>query len=201
MYATKNNYETVIMNNIMLADGMNETNYKNYLDKIATQTMDPTADIAFYEALNKQSDAKIKYCVELTNNMYGNGYSINANNITFAKEKYGYRVFNGPLDLVALKYGNISDQNAKVKSQDNIIFVVKKDGINITNVELKGCSDSSIIQNNQTNIGALDYCGTVLEIIGDNCNLAYSMVNNGRTVVRIYGRAHEGDLNKIITSF
>ena len=80
---------------------------------------------------------------------------------------YDFSIFKGPLDLVALRYGNISNGNAKVKSQDNIVFIVNKDNISINNVELKGCSDTSLIESGQVNLSKLNDAGTVLEIVGD----------------------------------
>ncbi len=197
MFANANNYETVLMDNIMLADQINESNYRDYLTKVVTFEMDTTADKAYYEGNNKSSDAKIRYCVEFTSNVYGNGYFIDGNNITRSVDKYNYSIFNGPLNFVAISYDNNSSSNAKIKAQDNIVFLVKKDNISINNIELKGCSDSSLVEGNQINLGKLDNCGTVLEIVGNNTSLLYSRVNNGRTVVRIYGKAHESDNEKL----
>jgi hypothetical protein len=197
LLANKNSYETVLLNNVMLADAINDSNYRDYLNNIVTKEMYTTSDKAYYNNLGYSENAKIRYCIEFTNNVYGNGYYIDANNITRSIDKYNYSVFNGPLDLVALKYDNNSSGNARIKAQDNIVFVVKKDNITINNVELKGCSDSSLIENGQTNLGKLDNVGTVLEIIGDNVSLLYSRVNNGRTLVRVYGSAHESDVYKL----
>lgn len=122
--------------------------------------------------------------MEFTNDVYGNGHSINAHYITRSKDTLGTSVFNGPLDIVRLEYDNSSTHNAAVKAQDNIVFLVRKDGIDLRNVELKGCSDSAI----DGNLSNLNNCGTVLEIVGDDCNLNYSRVNNGRTVVRVFGK-------------
>lgn len=200
VWANENNYETVLLNDVMLADGINSSNYVEYLSNIATKSMMTTADKAYYEDNNKSDDAKIKYCLEITSNIYGNGFAIDANNITRSIDKYNYSIFNGPLDLVALKYGNNSSNNARVKAQDNIVFLVRKDNISINNVELKGCSDSSLLESGKTNLGKLNNVGTVLEIVGDNTTISYSRVNNGRTVVRIYGSAHESDTNKLTTN-
>ena len=197
MLASDNSYETVLMANVMLADGINASNYKNYLSNVVTTTMETTADKAYYDNNNRSEDAKVRYCVEFKANVYGNGYFIDGNNITRSIDKYGYSVFNGPLNFVALSYDNTSKSNAKIKAQDNIVFLVKVDGITITNIELKGCSDSSLIEGSKTNLGKLDNCGTVLEIVGDDTALLYSRVNNGRTVVRIYGKAHENDASKL----
>lgn len=195
---SKNNYESVLMADIMLADGINDENYKDYLANIATKVMNTTADISYYADNDAAEEAKIRYCLEITNNIYGNGFSINGEYITKAIDKYNYSLFNGPLNLVSLKFGNVSTGNAKIKAQDNIVFLVKNDDISINNVELKGCLDSSITSSGQVNLGKLDNVGTVLEIMGNNVELNYSRVNNGRTVVRIYGRAYEYEYNKVL---
>ena len=200
IWANANNYETVLMKDVMLADGINSSNYVEYLSNIATKTMMTTADKSYYDDNNKSDEAKIRYCLEITSNIYGNGFAIDANNITRSIDKYNYSIFNGALDLVALKYGNTSSNNARVKSQDNIIFLVKKNGISINNIELKGCSDSSLIESGKTNLAKLNNVGTVLEVVGDNTSLKYSRVNNGRTVVRIYGSTYESDHSKLISN-
>jgi len=200
VYANENGYEIILMGNIMLADGISSSNYKNYLLNVATKQMDTTADKAYYIGNGKADEAKIRYCLEFKEDVYGNGYYIDGDNITRSVDDYNYSVFNGPLNLVALAYDNSSNSNAKIKAQDNIVFLVKKDGISLNNIELKGCSDSSIIETGQANLGKLDNVGTVLEIVGDNINLNYSRVNNGRTVVRIYGSEYESDSSKVVNN-
>lgn len=202
MYATKNCKESVLQDNIMLAPKIAEkgfTDYENYLKNVCTGTMMTTADYSYYKDNGHSDAAQIRYCVNFTASVYGNGYSINGEYITRSKAYTGYSVFNGPLDLVRLNYENNSSQNASVKAQDNIVFVVQNDNVVIENVELKGCSDASLKDENSSsiNLGNLDYCGTVLEIIGDNCTVSYSHINNGRTVVRIYGSATEYDADKL----
>ena len=69
------------------------------------------------------------------------------------------------------------------------------------NVELKGCNDESLIDvNGNFDLTNLDYCGTVLEIIGNNCNIKYSRINNGRNVVRVFGKAYQEDNVNATTS-
>lgn len=197
MYANDNGYEIVLMSNVMLGDGITASNYKNYLLNTATKQMVTTADRSYYIGNNKEADAVIRYCLEFKNNVYGNGYYIDGDNITRSVDDYNYSVFNGPLNLVALAYDNNSTSNAKVKAQDNIVFLIKKDNISLNNVELKGCSDSSIIEAEKANLGKLNNVGTVVEVVGDNASLNYSRVNNGRTVVRVYGSEYEMDNTKI----
>lgn len=198
MWTTKKKiYETVLKNDIMLAPiiaekkGDTEFGFRSYANSCVT-TINPTADTTFYK--NKSENIKIKYAVEFYRSVYGNGYFIDADNLTQKLYDYaGFRIFSGPIDLV--RWGNGTETMA-VKSQDHIIFLVREDNVEINNIELKGCSDSSMVAtdengNNVTDLGKLDYCGTVLEVAGDNCKISYSRINNGRTVVRAYGRAND----------
>ena len=199
VFATKNEREIVLTSDVMLAPRIGEkdfTDYVNYLEQCTTEML-TTADYSYYKDNGKTSDANIRYAVEFTASVYGNGYSINGEYVTRSADYKGKTLFNGPLDLVRLKYDLSSEQNARVKAQDNIVFLVKKDGINIENVELKGCSDDSIKENGAINLGKLDKCGTVLEIVGNNCTVSYSHINNGRTVMRIFGKATEYDAAKL----
>lgn len=188
MHCSKNKLKTVLQKDIELAPELKDANfqgYKNYLENVCTDKMKTTADNSYYASLGHEDDSYVRYCVEFTNDVFGNGHLINANYITTSEMLYGYSVFNGPLDIVRLLYTNSSAQNAAVKAQDNIVFLVKNDNVSIRNVELKGCSDSQLSDGDLTK---LNNCGTVLEIVGDNCKLEYSRVNNGRTVVRVFGK-------------
>ncbi len=153
------------------------------------KSMETTGEASFYVNNGNGDGAKVKYLFEITTDLYGNGYSIDADALTRQIEiKTGKPLFGGPLNLVS--FGENGGQNASVKAQDNIVFLVEKDGIKIRNVELKGCSDESILKNDSVDLTLLDYAGTVLEIVGDDCGVEYSRINNGRTVVRIYGKAN-----------
>lgn len=187
MLCSDNGWKCALQADIALAPKLadkNFTDYQNYLQNECTFTMKTTADNGYYVNNGHEDDSYIRYCVEFTNDVYGNGHKIDANNITRSKDLFGYSVFNGPLDIVRIEYDNASTQNAAVKAQDNIVFLVKNDGVALRNVELKGCSDSTVAGD----LSALDNCGTVLEIVGDDCDVEYCRVNNGRTVVRIFGK-------------
>ncbi len=206
MYASKQGKETVLTSDVMLAPRIGEKDfddYRAYLEECTTK-MRTTADYSYYKDNGKPEDAFIRYCVEFTASVYGNGYTICGEYVTRSYDYNQYRIFDGPLDIVRLSYNLSSAENARVKAQDNVVFIVKKDGINIDNVELKGCKDESLVEEKDGvktyNLGKLDKCGTVLEIVGDRCNLSYSRVNNGRTVVRIFGRAEAENNQDLINN-
>ncbi len=153
----------------------------SYVDEI-----DSTWDCKYLD--NVGAPHKLKYALELTANVHGNGHFINAEYITNMLDSTGqlpdYAVFRGPLDFVATSTHGIS---AAVKGQDNICFLARTDGIAIDNVTLKGCDDSSIYDSEGVELSYLNYVGTVLELMCD-ASLTNSRVNNGRTVLRAFGR-------------
>ena len=136
---------------------------------------DTTGDATFYTNQGLPVP-KIKIALKIKNNLYGNGYTINAHNLTYRLDATGQptdsAVFKGPLNFVAIP-------SASVKAQDNIVFAVY-DNVIIDNAVLKGCNDVS-------DLTMLDYVGTTLEIMGDNVTVTNSRISNGRTVVRMFG--------------
>ncbi len=187
------NYEVVLQSPVSLGDELKTVqnydtfDYNRYADTYTFET-DCTADNTYYRNIGMLEQSKIRCAVELKNNLYGNGFSIDADCLTaLFFQKSGSRIFKGPINLVSYSV-SASEGNMAVKSQDSVIFMVKKDGVTVTNCELKGCLDSSILSGDTANLSNLDYCGTVLEVAGDNFNLTYSRINLGRTAVRVYGK-------------
>ena len=58
----------------------------------------------------------------------------------------------------------------------------------------------AVFESGKTNLGKLNNVGTVLEVVGDNTTISYSRVNNGRTVVRIYGSAYESNRTELVNN-
>jgi len=143
--------------------------------------METTTDWKYYKyAKNYTSAPTINYCIKFTNNVYGNGFSLNANNITNVVDStgalYPWSVFNGPLDFVAIA-------GASVKAQDNVAFLVD-DNVILDNVELVGANLSG---NATSDLTQLNYVGTTCEVVGDNVKIVNSRIRNGRNVLRIFG--------------
>lgn len=151
------------------------------------QKMQTTYDWTFYQNSGRQRP-EVLYLIEFKNDVYGNGFALNADNITKAEDAAGKPfLFKGPLDFVSMAGA------AAVKAQDNIAFLVRTDGVLIDNIVLKGCSDESIINSRGYNMSELNYSGTVLEIAAD-CTIVNSRVLNGRNVIRAYGGGNDGTL-------
>ncbi len=147
-----------------------------------------TADWKYYENI-KRPQPSVRYCLDITSNLYGNGHTISAEYITnmldATDKPYEFAVFKGPLDFISSNAEGI--KVACVKGQDNISFLVRNDGVVIDNVILKGCDDETIYDDGSINLSYLNYVGTTLEIMSD-ATVSNSRIMNGRTVLRVFGR-------------
>ncbi len=194
--AGKQNKQIVLENDIYLGEKLFDDNGKAKYDDATmsaklreyTKEIYSTADCRYYENIGKGRQT-VRYCYEFANNVYGNGYALNTEYITNVVDSTGvlhdYAVFKGPLDFVAA-YMN-GTKIASVKGQDNISFLVRKDGIVLDNVVLTGCDDESLYDGDTMELNLLNYIGTTLEIMSD-ATIKNCRVKNGRTCVRIFGR-------------
>lgn len=165
----------VLTSSIML--GKKNATYQELVSM--TSEMQTDYDWQFYKNKGLQRPT-VRYIVEFKNSVYGNGYEINADYITQAKDSTGVPLlFKGPLDFVSIA-------NASVKAQDNIVFLIRTANIAIDNVVLKGCSDESLYENDALNLAKLNYVGTTLEVCS-NARITNCRISNGRTAVRVYG--------------
>ena len=156
--------------------------------------IDTTYDKTYYNNDPEAGEPKVKILIEFRNDLYGNGYIINAHNVTYKiqkNEKNGVieriqdpnALFQGPLNFVMMREDD--GATTSVKAQDNICFAIYEN-VNIYNVELRGCDLEGDEDGNQDLVD-LDYIGTTVEVLGDNVNIAYARLTNGRTVLRAFG--------------
>lgn len=154
-----------------------------------------TADYKYYSNLGlEQPEVYVGF--EFENNVYGNGHFISAEYITDLRGALtdtvpSYAIFKGPLNFVAASMGGIDV--ASVKAQDNISFLVRKNGIVLDNLTLAGCDDDSLyVEDNDGNkkmeLTLLNEKGTTLEVMC-NATIKNCRIKNGRTVVRVFGRS------------
>ncbi|MDE7372439.1 MAG: hypothetical protein K2N18_00050, partial [Clostridia bacterium] len=153
-----------------------------------TRELPTTADWTYYENVGLPHPT-VRYCLDITADLHGNGHFISAQYITDMLDGtdtlYDFAVFKGPLNFVATSTTGI--QLASVKGQDNIVFLIRTDGVTVDNAVLKGCDDETLYDGGEINLSLLNNVGTTLEIMAD-ANITRSRVMNGRTVVRIFGR-------------
>lgn len=151
-------------------------------------TMTSTYNTEFLK--NSGMDTTVRYVAEFKNDVYGNGYSVNAEKFTMAADATGVPLlFKGALPLV----GVYADKSLamKVSAQDNIAFLVRTDGVTLSNLTLLGCSDSVITGEDGIDLAKLNTAGTVLDVNAD-CNVLNCRIKNGKTCVRVYGGNRDG---------
>ncbi len=179
---------------------LNAKGRTNQFDEFGDEVeeMPTTWDWTYYN--NKTGNQpNIKYAVKFSKNLYGNGFTLNAHNLTYRDDATGKitseSIFRGPLNFASFNGA------ASVKGQDNIVFLVDQD-VTINNVILTACNELSDIISSQTqkaspktvDLNMLNHVGTTVEVMGDNVNIINSRLMNGRTVLRIFGTSNPDDV-------
>ena len=182
-------YTATKAQNVIVLEG--DIAFPTSVNEIKYETVHTTYDDTYYKNINALDKATIKILLQFKNNLYGNGYEINAHNATLGLldatgKPTESSLFNGPLDFVALTGSGAS--LASVKGQDNVCFGVYEN-VTLNNVILKGA-------NLEKDLTELNYAGTTVEVFGNNVKIEYSRIMNGRTVLRVFGDAN--DPNKVI---
>lgn len=165
-----------------------QANIKDDFSSTNFTWMKSTYDLTYYENINKsEQDMMIKVLMQFKDDVYGNGFEINAHNATIGtldstgKPVEGKTLFWGPLNFVAMSQGGGA---ISVKGQDNIVFGVHG-GVTLNNIILKSCDLTAV--DGKVDLTELDYAGTTVEILGDEVTIEYSRLMNGRTVLRVFG--------------
>lgn len=175
--ATKLQNKAIVLQRDIVDDFGIDENKNNFYQGENVDKIPSTYDTRFYG-----TTPEVITLLQFKSNLYGNGYVINANNVTMKLDDTGAleddALFRGPLNFVAMA------NMASVKAQDNICFAVYEN-VTINNVELKGCTLQG--KEGEQDLTDLNYVGTVVEVLGDNVNIEYSRINNGRTVLRAFG--------------
>lgn len=146
---------------------------------------------------SKYSDVsdQINVGLHVQKDFYGNGYTINLNNLVFINgmkgelnQETGETVyvpdirstdpFQGPLKIYCLGDPNVMPM-VSLFGQDNIGMLIEGDGITLNDVDLKNCEFGDRRENLKT-------AGTVLEVAGDNVTVKNSRLSNGKNVVRSF---------------
>ena len=152
-----------------------------------------TYDLTYYYNVNKpESEMYVKVLLEIKNDLYGNGYEINAHNATVGTldstgNPTADTLFRGPLNFVAMA---ASGGAISVKAQDNIVFGIYEN-VTVNNVVLKSCDLEAV--DGSVDLTDLELAGTTVEVLGDGVTIEYSRLMNGRTVLRVFGDATDSD--------
>lgn len=195
MQASRQGLKTVLAADVDVGKKLFDENGKALYDDATMKSilesesslLPTTADWTYYKNRGL-SQPNVRYLVEFTNDVFGNGHTVSADNVTNMTDATGnlrsYALFKGPLNFVAVSH---NEMGASVKAQDNVAFLVRRNGVVIDNVTLLGCNDETLEDGSGLNLTLLNNIGTTLEIMSD-ATVKNSYVRNGRTVVRVFGR-------------
>lgn len=187
--ATESKNPVVLRANINLGAKADNTPYSLTERQGMVNTMRSTYNTEFLKASGRNDE--VKYAMEFKSDVFGNGFTINAEYIAKAEDATGKPlIFTGSLPLVG--YWMNQNQLMKISAQDNISFLIRTDGVTLSNVTLAGCFDESLIDNGKIELNKLNNVGTVLEINAD-CKILNCRIKNGKTAVRAYGGNKDGD--------
>lgn len=194
-YATKAEKVVVLQNDVVedfgKIDGI-DVFTENTVTKILS-----TYDTTHYKNLNSLEKAYIKILINFKNDVYGNGHVINAHNVAYGLDSSDSlkpnALFKGPIDFVSVT--DSASSVASVKGQDNVSFAVYEN-VTLNNVELKSCTLKE--DNGSYGLNDLTYVGTTVEVFGDNVNINYCRLSNGRTVLRAFGYDDKSKADKVI---
>ena len=187
LYNATNNNEIVVLQKSIKEDFGKDINGDNVFTESKVTKINSTYDTTHYKNINKLDEAKIKILISFREDVYGNGYQINAHNVAYGLDSTGQlksdALFKGPLNFVSMSES--SSSLVSVKAQDNVSFAVYKD-VTLNNVILSSC-DIQADKDGNYDLTDLTYVGTTVEVFGDNVNIDYCRINNGRTVLRVFG--------------
>lgn len=196
LYTATRNNKIVVLQKSIQDDFGKDKNGNDVYTEATVDKITSTYDLTHYKNIDKLDSAKVKVLLSFKKDVYGNGYSINAHNVAYGLDSVGKlkdnALFKGPLNFVSMSES--SSSLVSVKAQDNISFAAYEN-VTLNNVVLSSCNISADTEGNY-DLTDLTYVGTTVEVLGDNVNIEYCRLNNGRTVLRAFGDIQ--DKNKVI---
>ena len=165
-----------------------QSNIKDDFSATNYTEMKSTYDLTYFENIGAPaSRMNIKVLIQFKNDVYGNGYEINAHNATLGTHDSTGNltpasIFRGPIPFVSVA-DNVGG-SVSYNMQDNIVFAVYDD-VTVNNIILKSCEIPVV--DGKIDLTDLTYAGTTVEVLGDNVTIEYSRLMYGRNVLRIFG--------------
>lgn len=148
----------------------------------------------YIDQVNKETGSKystkVKTGIRVQKDIYGNGYTINENNLAFpnhatidkgiARLRPGVGdLFKGPLTLVTI--GPVEGEGSIVKAygQDNSGMYIEGDNVTINDLKIRNIDDNI----NRANFA---FVGSVIDVAGDNVTIKNSIMSHGKNIVRAF---------------
>ncbi len=169
---------------------------KNYIDQWNAFAQNNARQ---YKTITDQINVGLR----IRKNFYGNGYSLNLHNLTYPYDVYMVNnqkvprlrednLFRGPLPFYTL-----GDPNnlplITAYGQDNVGVYVDGDNVLFNDVNVRNCDFGF-------SITELDTVGTVMEIAGNNVTVKNCLLQNGKTVLRVFSAQNAALENSLLSN-
>ena len=134
---------------------------------------------------------EIKVGINVQKDFYGNGFSINMNNLCFPNNgsidvnlkklapNYEKDYFFGPLAYVTIGDPSTNEPFIKAYGQDNAGMMLNGNGITVNDLRIQNIDDNS----NKRNYA---FVGTVIEVEGNDVTIKNSTIRLGKNLVRAF---------------
>ena len=134
---------------------------------------------------------EIKVGINVQKDFYGNGFSINMNNLCFPNNgsidvnlkklapNYEKDYFFGPLAYMTIGDPSTNEPFIKAYGQDNAGMMLNGDGITVNDLRIQNIDDNS----NKRNYA---FIGTVIEVEGNDVTIKNSTIRLGKNLVRAF---------------
>ncbi len=147
---------------------------------------------------------EVKVGIKVQKDFYGNGFSINMNNLCFPNNgsidinlkklapDYEKDYFFGPLAFVTIGDPSGNQPFVKAYGQDNAGMMLKGNGIIVNDLRIQNIDDNS----NKRNYA---FTGTVIEVKGDDITIKNSTVKLGKNLISAFDTKNLTIKNCILT--
>ena len=147
---------------------------------------------------------EVKVGIKVQKDFYGNGFSINMNNLCFPNNgsidinlkklapDYEKDYFFGPLAFVTIGDPSGNQPFVKAYGQDNAGMMLKGNGITVNDLRIQNIDDNS----NKRNYA---FTGTVIEVKGDDITIKNSTVKLGKNLISAFDAKNLTIKNCILT--
>lgn len=203
------NYKLLSSNNIEMFGNSDDVNYNfkndiySFESTYNTEYIKQWNTFAYQNKQYKTVSTKLYAGLRVQKDFYGNGYTINFDNLAFPSQTITINnvskpeltkedLFRGPLPFYSL-----GDPNGlpivTAFGQDNVGMLIDGNNVTVNDVNIKNC-------NSPDSISFFEYTGTVVEINADGVTVKNSKLSNGKNIVRSFSSMDFSLQNSLVST-
>lgn len=203
------NFKLTSANNVEIFGNSDDVNYNFKKDIYSFESTYNTEYIKQWNTFAYQNknystvSTKLYAGLRIQKDFYGNGYTINFDNLAFPSQTITVNGISKPeltkddLYRGPLPFYSLGDPNGlpifTAFGQDNVGMLIDADNVTVNDVNVKNC-------NSPDSISFFETVGTVVEINADNVTLKNSKISNGKNVLRSFSSMNFTLKNSLVTT-